>query len=421
MRSRWSTMNRHWPRWRYIRLRHRIFVAFVASIVVTAVFAGLATRLLGWSGAHSETAAAERLASARFSEVWNDARRRDALASEIENDFGVDVSLTDISGNALYGNSGMCKRADFRLAITGSSGRLGTLSICLRHPVRHGVVVFLGLFGGALVLWLLSGRIAWRLARPIDELMRVAREIGEGNLAARMRLHRHHRDEVGEIAEAVNEMAVRIEKQLSGQRELLAAVSHEIRTPLARLRVLVELERTTPEDPRRLDALEAELIEIDALVGQLLAQSKLDFSALDRRSLKATELAVAALERAGFDAERLRDESQGAHVSADPSLMARALANLIDNAVRHGDGLMELALVRDGESLTFAVRDRGAGIAAEILPKLFAPFERGGNNAGLGLGLALVERIARAHGGRAFAEQSGLGGASVGFTIPLAN
>ncbi len=100
-----------------------------------------------------------------------------------------------------------------------------------------------------------------------------------------MKLRRHHRDEVGEIAEAVNDMAVRIERQLSGQRELMAAVSHETRTPLARLRVLVELERSKPEDPKRLDAIEAELIEIDSLVGQLLARSRLDFSALDQRHL----------------------------------------------------------------------------------------------------------------------------------------
>jgi len=330
-------MNRQWPRWRYTRLRHRIFVTIVISIVMSAVFAGLATHLFGRGG-------------------WT-------------------------------------------------------------RPPRFGFIAFTGLFGGA--LWLLSGRIAWRLARPIDELMSVTREIGDGNLAARMRLHRHHRDEVGEIAEAVNEMAVRIEKQLSGQRELLAAVSHEIRTPLARLRVLVELERTTPGDLKRLDAIEAELLEIDDLVGQLLAQSKLDFRALDRRRMKASEFASAALVRAGLSEELQQDTSEGATVNADPSLMARALANLIDNAERHGSGLTQLAVERRHQEVAFIARDKGQGISDDVRPNIFAPFKRSGKSAGLGLGLALVERIASAHGGHAFVESTLEQGASVGFALPL--
>jgi signal transduction histidine kinase len=200
---------------------------------------------------------------------------------------------------------------------------------------------------------------------------------------------------------------------------LLAAVSHEIRTPLARLRVLVELERTTPEDSKRLDAIESELIEIDVLVGQLLAQSKLDFSAIDRRRLAAGELATAALVRAGLSESLLLDESEGATIEADPSLMARALANLIDNAERHGSGLTQLAVERQSGALAFVARDHGGGIAEDIRPKLFSPFERAGKSAGLGLGLALVERIARAHGGRAFVETGVTRGAAVGFTVPL--
>ena len=407
-----------WPRWRYIRLRHRIFMTILISIVMAALSAGLAMHVLGLNGYRTEVAAMEHFASAHFAEVWSEPVRRSALASEVEADFGVTVVLKNASGDTLYGSSQACKKPDFRLAIRDATGSLGTLLLCFRRPPYHGVVVFLGLLGGATVLWLLSGRIAWRLARPIDELMRVAREIGEGNLAARVRLHRHHRDEVGEIAQAVNEMAVRIEKQLSGQRELLAAVSHEIRTPLARLRVLVELERTSPEDPTRLDAIEAELIEIDCLVGQLLAQSKLEFSAVDRRSLVAAELASAALVRAGLRPNLLNDQSEQARVSADPSLIARALANLIDNAKRHGGGLVELIVRREKGDIVFAANDAGTGIPQEILPKLFAPFERGAKSAGLGLGLALVERIARAHGGRAFAEARNSGGASVGFSIP---
>ncbi len=414
-------MNRRWPTWRYVRLRHRIFAAITLSIVVTAVCVGVAVHGLGWDGYRSQLAAAGKFVSARFAEAWSNPERLSQLASEVESSSNAVLVLFDDKGQPVYGHSQACPRPDLRLAINDSSGQIGSLALCWRYSPRPGVVAIVGLVVGATLLWFFSGKLAWRMARPVDELLRVAREIGEGNLAARMRLRRHHRDEVGEIAEAVNEMAVRIERQLSGQRELLAAVSHEIRTPLARLRVLVELERSNPGDSKRLDSIEAELVEIDSLVGQLLAQSKLDFSALDRRRLSPAELGRVALERAGLSERLLNDTSHEAMIMADPSLIARALANLIDNAERHGNGLTELAVYREQQWLIMAVHDKGAGIASEILPRLFAPFERTGKNAGLGLGLALVERIARAHGGSAFATSRQSGGAAVGFRIALSS
>lgn len=410
-------MNRRWPRLHYIHLRHRIFATIAVSIIVTAGCVVLATRLLGTNVYRSELSSVARFAKARLPEVWDSPERRQRLASDIESSFGVNLTLRDSAGRPISGEPARCAKPDFRFSVASEQGLLGTVAVCWRRMPRHGTVVLVGLCIGSAMLWMFSGKLARRLARPIDELMRVAREIAQGNLAARMRLHRHHRDEVGEIAEVVNDMAVRIERQVSGQRELLAAVSHEIRTPLARLRVLVELERTKPEDPKRLDAIEAELLEIDSLVGQLLAQSKLDFSALDRRRLNAAELGRVALERAGLAAELLNDQSDSAFVQVDPSLIARALANLIDNAERHGQGLKELKIRREQNSVILEALDQGSGIASDVLPRLFAPFERGGENAGLGLGLALVERIARAHGGRAFAAPRPGGGASVGIRL----
>ncbi len=413
-------MNRCWPRGRYIHLRHRIFAAIVVSIIVTAGCVVLATRLLGSQEFQSDIANAQHFVGGRFADVWDDPMRRQRMVTEIESSFGVSLLLRDSTARLIYGDASRCGRPDFQFDVPGPPGSQndkGKVALCFNHTPRHGMPVAIGLIVGALILWGFSGKIARRLARPIDELLRVAREIGEGNLAARMRLRRHHRDEVGEIAEAVNDMAVRIERQLSGQRELLAAVSHEIRTPLARLRVLVELERTKPQDPRRLDAIEAELVEIDSLVGQLLAQSKLDFSAVDRRRLCVAEVASTALARANLPQQLLNDKSDGACALVDPSLIARALANLVDNAQGHGQGLTELAITLEQNWVVLAVNDRGPGITSDVFPRLFKPFERSGEKAGLGLGLALVERIAQAHGGSAFALPRDEGGASVGFRI----
>ena len=405
---------RQWPHWRYVRLRHRIFGSILASICMTAFIVMLATHLFGH---RNELTEMEDFVANRFGEVWNDPTARDRLASELEKMFGVSVTLADASGRRLYGGM-RCYKPDWQTPIQNAMGTVGTMGVCLHRPPKHAVTVALGAVAGLLILWGASGAITWRLVRPVDELLRVTQEIGNGNLAARMRLRRHHRDELGEMAQAVNDMAVRIEKQIGDQRELLAGVSHEIRTPLARLRVLVELERSMPHDPKRLDAIEAELIEIDGLVGQLLAQSKLDFRAIDKRRLGANELAAAALERAGLSPTLLTGLDSDDSIVADPSLIARALANLIDNAQRHGEGLVELSITRVYDQIQFAALDDGPGIAADVMARLFLPFQRNGKSAGLGLGLALVERIARAHGGNALAEPRPGGGACVGLRVP---
>jgi len=213
-----------------------------------------------------------------------------------------------------------------------------------------------------LVLWTLSGFIARSLVRPLDELVRVVRLIGDGHLDARMQLcSRHHRGEVGELGRAVNQMAEKIERQIAGQRELLAAVSHEIRSPLARLRMLVELEREAGATQERLDAMDVELTEMDSLVGQLLAQSRLEFQNLEPRTVAAVEMARTALERLALSPELLHDESCAATVNVDVGLIGRALLNVLENAQRHGRGLTALRVFLHAENVCFEVRDRGAG------------------------------------------------------------
>lgn len=405
----------HCGRWPYSRLRHRIFGSILMSIIGTVAFVIFAAHL--FEGERPAAPQLSQFVSEQFAYVWNEPNNRTRLAADIEKSFGVGLVLLDGEARVLYGTS-HCSRPNWQTSISGPTGSLGTLNVCLHHPPSQAKSIAVGLLLGLFMLWGASGAITWRLVRPLDELQRVTREIGQGKLAARMRLHRHRRDELGEIAEAVNDMAVRIERQVSDQRELLAGVSHEIRTPLSRLRVLVELERTAQGDPNRLDAIESELVEIDGLVGQLLAQSKLDFSALDKRKLHANELANAALERAALSSTLLNGFEEDDTVLVDPSLIARALANIISNAERHGTGLIELAVRQSGAFIEFVALDAGPGIDSSVLSRMFAPFERGGDKAGLGLGLSLVERIARAHGGQAFGAPREGGGAAVGFRIP---
>jgi two-component system OmpR family sensor kinase len=306
------------------------------------------------------------------------------------------------------------------VATTITASHLGRAWLAA-HPGR---AVFL--FGiPALCLWIAAGRIARRISRPVYELTRVAQEIGQGNLAARASLGAQGIGEIGVLSSAFNEMAGRLERQLTEQRELLAAVSHELRTPLARIRLLVEIARQSRVTPATLDDIEREAIEIDTLVGELLASARLEFQAVTRKPLEAGEAAQRALERAGEDAGKLALPAGPLPFVADPTLVARALANLIDNARKHGGGLDGIAVRAGDGTVVFEVSDRGPGFAPGDEARVFDRFYRGngdaaGHHGSLGLGLALVQRIAVAHGGRADAGNRSDGGARVTLELPVA-
>jgi len=293
------------------------------------------------------------------------------------------------------------------------------ISCAIGFALYHwGVRPGWALFAVVLVLWGASGGIAWRLTLPVMELARVAREIGDGDLGARMHVPPHG-PELAMIALTVNEMADRIEKQIRDQRELLAAVSHEIRTPLGHLRVLVDTARGGGLPESVAQELEREVLEVDNLVDQLLASSRLDFGQLERRDLDVALEAARALERLGVDASVLDVESDGCTAWADPTLLRSALAKLVRNAVEHGGGVSKLAVRRRADVVEIEVDDEGPGFTAEDLPKVFAPFHKGrGDSGSLGLGLSLVDRIAKAHGGSARAENREPRGARVTLLLP---
>jgi signal transduction histidine kinase len=274
------------------------------------------------------------------------------------------------------------------------------------------MVAFVLLWGGA-------GRVARRLSRPFDELARVAEQLGEGHLDARVRLPFRAPLEIHVLGSALNDMAERIAQQLEDHRELLAGVSHELRTPLSRIRLLTELARAEPS-AKTLDEIDREVVEMDALVDQLLVSSRLDFQQLSPKPLSAELLARRALERAGM-APTLLEVADPGEVEGDATLLGRALSNLIENAQRHGGGLTRLTVRREGQGVvSFAAEDEGPGFAEGDAERAFTAFfrGRGGENGTLGLGLSLVRRIAEAHGGTVFAMNRPDGGARVGFTLP---
>ncbi len=270
---------------------------------------------------------------------------------------------------------------------------------------------------GLAVLWMISGVIAFRITRPLIQVVRTARAIGDGDLSMRVPARR---GELGMLGAAINDMAMRIEKQVKDQRHMLAAVSHELRTPLGHIRVLVETARDAPAgpDPRVLDEIEREVIDLDRLVDKLLASSRLELS-IDKREVDVANLAEVALDQAGL-AKGLLEFRGNAIAVADATLIRRAIANLVDNARIHGSGVRAIRVERRGDEVVVEVDDGGPGVPVAERERVFEPFERAGRGGSLGLGLALVRRIAKAHGGRAWIDDAPGGGARVAFAIAVA-
>jgi signal transduction histidine kinase len=405
------------------RLHRRIFVWFGASILATAIVAGVAAHVMGASdgGWRRSVEGAQRFLGGQLAEVWEDPARRDALAGAMVRDLGLSLRLEDARGELVAAYGDPCPRPHHTAPIRRGERLLGSAKVCFERRERRGLAFF-GVLGLAvLTLWGASGVLARRLTRPLSELTRVANAIGGGNPSARVALRRSKVGELGELADSINDMADRIERQLNDQRELLAGVSHEIRSPLARLRVLAELAKDTGAG-QVADDIEREILEIDSLVDQLLATSRLEFGALEKRPLDVLALAERALTRAGVEPSLLDAPPELPKVAGDPTLLSRALVNLLDNAGRHAGGVSAVVLRAAGDRVRFAVEDVGPGFASGDLERVFDRFVRGerGEGSSLGLGLALVRRIAEAHGGRAWAENREGGGARVTLELPVA-
>jgi signal transduction histidine kinase len=300
-------------------------------------------------------------------------------------------------------------------------------------PTRAGFPWSYVLPLGAMILVLVGVASVWfsrRLARPLDLLATAARRFGAGDTAARANLHRA--DEVGDVGRAFDEMADRTAAVLRSQRQLMGDVSHELRTPLARIRVALEL---AAEDPVAagdvLSDVGVDLDEIDQLINDILTTARLDGAPakIDREATSTTELADRASRR--FSARhprRVLERAQGDDraIACDPLLLRRALDNLLDNAAKYSESDTPVTLVvqPNGSSVAFEIVDRGIGMSPAELDQAFTPFWRADDSrtratGGVGLGLALARRIARAHGGDVTLLSSPGQGTTARLEVPL--
>jgi two-component system, OmpR family, sensor kinase len=303
-------------------------------------------------------------------------------------------------------------------------------------PIGYLLIGFVTMLGVVLLgsLW-----FARRIARPLRELQTAVRAFGDGDTAARARLT--DRGELGDVGRAFDDMADRVAQLLHAQRSLLADISHELRTPLARIRVAIELATDDPDAAREVLAdVGIDLSEIDQIIDDLFTVVRLDLpgagAALDKQPIAVAEVVNRSRERFAalypgrvleLDAHAAATGIDATGIDADPVLIRRALDNLLDNAAKYSpaDAPIRVRTDVDAERVVVSVVDRGCGMTADELARAFTPFWRADasrtrGTGGVGLGLALARRVARAHGGDVTLDSRPGGGTSAALAVPRA-
>ena len=239
------------------------------------------------------------------------------------------------------------------------------------------------------------------------------------------------RDEISRLATTLNEMLDRLEAAFDHERRFVADASHELRTPLAMLRTELEL---ALRRPRSHDELEAavrsaaqETDRLSQLAEDLLLIARADQGALPMRPERVrvddlfSTIGERFARRAGERGQQVDVHATGAVVEADPVRIEQALANLVENALTHGEGAIELFAVERDDIVELHVADAGAGFPDGFLELAFDRFSRADDarsRGGSGLGLSIVALIAQAHGGSVGAANQADGGADVWLALP---
>ena len=239
--------------------------------------------------------------------------------------------------------------------------------------------------------------LMWRVNRPLEALASAARALGQGK--APPHVAEMGPGEVRAVTNAFNQMRTDLTRLDQERATFLAGVSHDLRTPLTRLRLGVEM---LPADPATRNDLEKDITDISLVIDQFLDFAR-DESSEPPQRMSLTQLAQGAAERAArMQLTAKTDLVDLPPLVLRPVAMQRALDNLINNAARHGGGeiLIQTRREADGASV-LSVFDRGAGIPANEVERLKQAFTRMDSartgESGAGLGLAIVERIARMH------------------------
>lgn len=318
-------------------------------------------------------------------------------------------------------------RGDFQEFIANIDGSPQLLSIRLPEEPKWLYVWAYCLLGLSLAVVLYFWvRPHWR---DLEHIRLAAQRFGDNDLRSRILLPR--RSTVRELAGHFNQMAERIESLIANQRELTNAVSHELRTPIARLSFELD-QLKQQDDPRQRGELIADMYadlgELEEMVSELLTYASLERGAtqvtrerIEAHSWLDSVIGSVALEAEAAGIQLSLRTCEVDFIQIEPRFMARAVINLLRNAIRYAERRVEVSLVKFGNGYEVRVCDDGPGVPEDGRSKIFQPFmrldaSRDRRTGGFGLGLALVQRVSQWHGGQVQVLDSEWGGASFRMT-----
>jgi two-component system osmolarity sensor histidine kinase EnvZ len=273
----------------------------------------------------------------------------------------------------------------------------------------------LALFGGLALMV--------RVNQPLQALADAASDIASGKTPPT--LPEKGPSEIRALSRGFNRMTTALAQQEANRAVLLAGVSHDLRTPLSRLRLALEMSRARLPDRTR-EGMEQDIEDMDGIIDQFLEFARDGGSESVDPAGDLDALVHTLAERY----ER-RGRPVVVRTGALPTLplrptgVQRMLTNLVENALRHGDGPVEIETRREGDVAVVAVLDRGPGIPEADRDRVMQPFTRlddaRSDATGSGLGLAIVDRVARMHGGQARLIPRAGGGLEARVELPLGN
>ncbi|WP_072944887.1 HAMP domain-containing sensor histidine kinase [Rhodococcus koreensis] len=271
--------------------------------------------------------------------------------------------------------------------------------VTARWPFRYALVLAL------LVSLAVTQILAHGMTSPLRSMTAAARAMATGDYSRRVRST--SRDEIGELARAFNQMAEDLEAADRYRRELIGNVSHELRTPISALQALLEnvVDGVEEPDPARMRVALDQTERLGRLVAELLDLSRVEGGAvqLEREIFPVREF-LDDVVRQSEDPRRVTVDVQPPHLraDADTARLHQVVANLVDNAFRHGPARTEVVVRArpDAGGVVLEVEDDGPGIAPGERSRVFERFTRGGStDGGTGLGLAIARWAVDLHDG----------------------
>ena len=300
--------------------------------------------------------------------------------------------------------------------------------------------IFLVALVSTLVLMLVLGAVLLSstycirsVLNPVDQIIEKAKRIASGSYGAQIQTK--YDDEIGELANTINEMSVKISQNEKMQAEFISQLSHELRTPLTVINgwseTLLANEEMDPDTRQGMKIISSEAKRLTEMVMELLDFTRmqdgrvtLTVEPTDLRSEFEDTVFMygSRLAQDGIELNYLENDQDIPEIPCDPKRLRQVFLNILDNAAKHGgEGKkIDASITREGDNVVVRIRDYGPGIPEDEIPLVKKKFYKGSSKArGTGIGLAVCDEIVEMHGGTLTLENAPGGGTVVTVRLPI--